>query len=202
MPSTVEITLEPMAGLVRDHVLIDSVVGEAKEAIEAAMKSPDDGELVSSALEQLRDLAAFMEEDLAIHIAKEERALFPALRGLDEETTTVVEEMVEQHDQVRERHAALAAALERIDTGHDEVGAERAQLAAGLAEADGGELSPELLTALWETVRRLHWILEGHFGDEEDDLFAPAETLLTAEQLAGLTEEMAALERAGDISLH
>lgn len=43
-------------------------------------------------------------------------------------------------------------------------------------------------------MRRLQWILQGHFGDEEDDLFAPAEDLLTAGQLAELQRQTVELE--------
>ena len=61
--------------------------------------------------------------------------------------------------------------------------AERARLSEGLRQA-GDQPTSEQITELWETVRRLHWILQGHFGDEEDDLFLPAEELISPESLA------------------
>ncbi|MCC6382689.1 MAG: hemerythrin domain-containing protein [Dehalococcoidia bacterium] len=188
-----DITFEPLASLVREHELIQDAVSRAREAVEEAVHTPADAALKEAGLAQLRALLQFMEVDLAAHIAKEEESLFPALRGFDAATDTVVDELLEQHDRVRERRALLQRALDHIDAGHDEVRDEQEQLAAALAaatESDPGDL----MTGLWELVRRLDWILQGHFGDEEDDLFLPAQTLLGASVFARLTAEMAAID--------
>lgn len=192
MPTDVDITLEPMAGLVREHLLIDERVEAAKLAAEAAMHTPDDPGLVAAALDELRTLEDFMEQALELHIAKEELVLFPALR-LDAAMTVTVDELIEQHLDIRDKRAALAAALESLDAEHDEVREGRARLTESVANASARP-SVTTLTELWEAVRRLHWIFQGHFGDEEDDLFAPAEALLSRATLAELEVQTQALE--------
>ncbi|MBK9547040.1 MAG: hypothetical protein IPO51_14590 [Dehalococcoidia bacterium] len=52
----------------------------------------------------------------------------------------------------------------------------------------------EALIELLDGVKRLDWILQGHFGDEEDDLFPPALELLTPEVFAELARQAKALE--------
>lgn len=192
MPTEIEITLEPMAGLVREHLLIDAAVDAARIAAEEAARAPEDAELVADALTRLLHLEGFMEERLELHMAKEEDILFPAL-CLDDATTTTVEELLEQHVEIQARHAELRAALDALDEAHEEVNAQRQALSDGLRAA-GAHPTPGQVTELWETVRRLHWIFQGHFGDEEDDLFGPAESLLTTEQLADLHRRTQELE--------
>jgi hypothetical protein len=47
---------------------------------------------------------------------------------------------------------------------------------------------------LHDAVKRLDWIFQGHFGDEEDDLFPPALELLSAEVFEELARRADALE--------
>jgi len=192
LPTEIEITLEPMAGLVREHLVIDATADAARVAAEEAARAPEDADLVADALTKLLHLETFMEQRLELHMAKEEDILFPAL-CLDDATTTTVEELLEQHVEIQARHAELRAALAVLDQAHEEVNAQRQRLSDGLRAA-GSHPTPGQMTELWETVRRLHWIFQGHFGDEEDDLFGPAETLLTTEQLADLDRKTRELE--------
>ncbi len=193
MAADAEITLEPMVGLVREHQAIDAILESTKAAAEAAVREEGNVELAKAALLAVRALEAFMDDRLALHIAREEEVLFPALR-LDAPLTKAVDELIEQHDEIRNRHADLVAVLGALDHAHDEIQAERTRLSDGLRAA-GSPPTAEELNQLWETIRRLHWILQGHFGDEEGDLFLPAETLLTANQLNALEHQMAELER-------
>lgn len=182
---------EPFASLVQDHRTIAEFMAEVRGTAEEAVRDPDDAELVAAMLERLSDLEAFLANDLAIHIAKEEQVLFPALRTFAEEVR-VVDEMVVQHDMVRERQSLLVRTLAMLDGHHDEVETERQQLAAHLSRAAAGAPS-DVLTALLDIVRRLDWILQGHFGDEEDSLFAPSEALLSPDVLADLSRRMTAI---------
>jgi hypothetical protein len=187
-----ETEIEPLAGLMRDHIEVHLLVTETREAVEEAL-GDGAGALVEAAMEKLRDLEAYLAVDLVIHIAKEEEVLFPALRGLGADMDQVVDEMVEQHDEIRLRRDVLERALAAIDQAHDEVDAARERLSAALTRAEAAspaESLPELLDA----VKRLDWILQGHFGDEEDDLFAPALDLLSPETFAGLAVASRALD--------
>ena len=189
-----ETVVEPLATLMREHEEIHTLVTEARELTEEALAAPADALLAAQALAAMRQLDLFMAESLVIHIAKEEDVLFPALRGLAAEMDQVVDEMVEQHDEVRLRQAFIEKTIAALDHTHDEVDAERAALSAQLREAGNGPASAGALPALLDGVKRLDWILQGHFGDEEDDLFVPALQLLSAEAWADLAAKAAALE--------
>jgi len=190
-----ETEVEPIAGLIRDHVLVFELVTDAREALERALAAPTEGlpaepdeeDLEHQALELVRDLAAFLAEDLVLHIRKEEDVLFPALRGLAADLDKVIDEMVEQHDEIRAKKAMVERAVAHMDGAHDEVG----DAASGL----GGALDRGAsLAELHDAVKRLEWIFQGHFGDEEDDLFPPALELLPSGTLARLAQEAEALD--------
>ena len=91
------------------------------------------------------------------------------------------------------RKAIIERALAHVDGTHDEVQVEAAGISAALARA-GHAPSVEALIELLDGVKRLDWILQGHFGDEEDDLFPPALELLTPEVFAELARQAKALE--------
>lgn len=184
---------EPLAGLIREHRIIEETVSDARNAIGQAAADGASQDVIAAGLEAVRDLYAFMQVDLTLHIAKEEQILFPALEGLNDVTDLAVEDMFVQHDAVRERHALLEKTLATIAEGHDEVHAEQAGIEQHLAAADGG-VTPEILFALKDNVMRLDWILQGHFGDEEDDVFVPAEELLPPQRFPELARAMAELE--------
>jgi hypothetical protein len=190
-----ETEVEPIAGLIRDHILVHELVTDAREALERALGAPGEGlaaepgadDLAAQARELVRDLAAFLAEDLIIHIAKEEEVLFPALRGFAADLDKVVDEMVEQHDEIRFRKEMIERAVAHMDDGHDEVREASASLAGAV---DGGGS----LAELHDAVKRLDWIFQGHFGDEEDDLFPPALELLSPETFAELATQASALD--------
>lgn len=189
----IETEVEPLATLIREHTETHELVTETREALEAALEEPD-GDAPAGAIERLRDLDAYLAEDLVLHIAKEEEVLFPALRGFAADIDQVVDEMVEQHDEIRHRHELLERALAAMDDTHEEVHREREAIAAGLREAEQEGVTPGRLEELLDAVKRLDWILQGHFGDEEDDLFVPALELLSEETFAELAEGAKAIE--------
>lgn len=192
-----ETEVEPLAGLMREHEVIHALAEQAQESLEASLAAPSDAALGAAALECVRDLDAYLAEDLVIHIAKEEDVLFPALRGFAAAMDQVVDEMVEQHDEVRARSAAIEEALVALDGAHEMVEAAKADVAAGFAAAQADGPARETLAALLDAVKRLDWILQGHFGDEEDDLFVPALELLSGETWAELARQARALEERG-----
>ena len=189
-----ETTVEPLATLMREHTEIHELVTHALQMVEAAIDATGDGELAERAVEKVRDLDAYMAENLVIHIAKEEDVLFPALRGFAADVDQVVDEMVEQHDEVRHRQAIIARALGAMDHDHEEVNAGRAALSAEVRRARATGDATESLPDLLDGLKRLDWILQGHFGDEEDDLFVPALELLTTEKFAEMARQAAKIE--------
>jgi len=197
----VDTTPEPIAGLIRDHRQIEEVAAASHRAISAAAGRPTDVASVAAAIAQLRDLEAFAAIELTIHIAKEEEVLFPEIKRVAQlEVDTIIGDMLAQHDEVRDRSAEVRAVLEAIDSHHDEVATETAKLSDGLraaAECAPGELpSPEVLNSLYDSVKKLDWILQGHFVDEEDNLFEPAIAWFAAGDFAELSARMAEVEAA------
>lgn len=182
---------EPFDTLIEEHEQIAAAVASARAALEAAVQYPDDAALGPAAVEELHGLGAFMAQELALHIAKEEQVLFPAYRELAGDHR-LIDELVVQHDRVRERDAMLRRALAQLDHTHEEVEAEQVTLAAQTQRAQAA-ISHEILAETLETVRRLDWILQGHFGDEEDDLFTPGEALFAPEALEAMHRAMSAL---------
>jgi iron-sulfur cluster repair protein YtfE (RIC family) len=184
--------VEPIAGLVRDHLEVHGLVTATREAIEAALGDVSNNALAVQALEGVRDLSAYLSEDLVIHIAKEEDVLFPALRGVAAEFPKMLDEMVEQHDEIRLRKSNLDRALAHMDESHDDV--QSAALGVARALAGAGGPAADSLAEVHDAVKRLDWIMQGHFGDEEDDLFPPALDLLPRERFAELARQAAALD--------
>jgi iron-sulfur cluster repair protein YtfE (RIC family) len=183
----------------REHTEIHGLVTRVQELIEAALESTGNAELADRAAEAAHSLDAYMAENLVLHIAKEEDVLFPALRGFAAAIDQVVDEMVEQHDEVRSRQATIARAVAAMSQTHEDVDAARARVSTTVREAAGTGMTGELLEELLDGLKRLDWILQGHFGDEEDDLFVPALELLSAETFAELARRAARIEAGLDL---
>ncbi len=190
-----ETSIEPLAGLMREHVVTHGLVERTEDAIEEAVASRDDAARAEAAMNALADLEAHLANDLVTHIAKEEEVLFPALVGFAEELDKVIDEMVEQHDEIRLRKANIERALKVVHDTHQELDEAQAHLAAAMASARAGSSPSAVLDELLDAVKRLRWILEGHFGDEEDDLFPPAVELLSLETWEDLARRAEELER-------
>lgn len=188
-----ETEAEPLATLMREHDEIHGLVTAAQEQVEAAIADTGNHDLAFEAARSVRELDRYMAENLVIHIAKEEEALFPALRGFTDYIDQVVDEMVEQHDEVRHRQAMITRALAALEHTHEEIDAARAGLAERLP-ADGVAPGPQELDGLLDALQRLDWIPQGHFGDEEDDLYVPALELLDGDAFTRMAEHGARIE--------
>lgn len=177
-----------LASCATTSVALDTVT-EARGALERASRRPDDAGELADMLTALAALRTFLDHDLPVHIAKEEHALFPALRDMAQ----LVDDMLGQHDEIRRRRSLLDEMLVVVDTHRDDILPERQALTAALQRI-AHSTPADALKELHERVMRLDWILQGHFGDEEEHLLLPAATLLTAEDLDRLGDEMAAIE--------
>jgi hypothetical protein len=186
---------EPLAGLVREHRLVEQLLQDARAAVSAATVRDARDDVTAHAMDVLRDLNAFLAIDLTTHIAKEEEVLFPVMRKLIEENEAVVVDMLAQHDEIRAKEWDIEHMLAALDATHDEVHAESANLQAGLAVA-GTRPSLEVMVGFRDTVMKLDWIVQGHFGDEEDALFEPAPGWFTADQFAEFARQMDEVERS------
>ncbi len=185
---------EPLAGLVRDHRVVEEVITAARKAVAAATAESAGQEVVAAALEQARDLDAFASVDLTLHITKEEQILFPAVRErAGEEMGVIIDDMLAQHDEIRDGKARVRLLLEALDAGHAEIEAGSASLAAGLKAAEG-ERSPSAFAGLHATIRTLDSLLQGHFLDEEDNVFEVVVDWFSPEVLSVLAARMSALE--------
>jgi len=184
---------EPIAGLIREHRLIEESVAETLARVRAAVASPDDSAVVDAAIEQSWLLQALLDEDVALHIEKEEQVLFPVLREAVAGLTRLVDHMIDEHDEIKARRDGLGEALAALDAQHEEVHRLQAALQDAAAAVRHGEVAANL-RGIAELLERLDWVFQGHFTGEEDGLFLPAEDLLSADTFAAMVEQMAALE--------
>lgn len=186
---------EPLAGLVREHRLTEQRLQDARAAVDAATVRDANDAVVAHAMDVLRDLDAFLAIDLTTHIAKEEEVLFPVMRRVIAENEAVVVDMLAQHDEIRAKEWDIEHMLAALDATHTEVHAESANLTAGLSAA-GERPSMAEMVGFRDTVMKLDWIVQGHFGDEEDALFEPAHEWFTPEQFAEFAAKMDEVERS------
>ena len=112
---------EPLAGLVREHRLIEAAVADTLAHVGAAAAAPDDTALVDAALEQLWLLQLLLERDVALHIEKEEHVLFPAPRREIARLSELIDDMIAEHDEIKARRDLLGRTLAGLDDDHDEV---------------------------------------------------------------------------------
>lgn len=178
---------EPFAHLLREHESIADAVARARGVTEAAAQYGD-AQLVQSMVGELRELRDFMARDLASHIAQEEEALFPAFLALTRERR-LVDDLTVQHERVREQRELITTIVHALDHHHDEVEAVRLDLAGELERAARG-VTPEVQQSLLAGVRQLDWLLQGHFGDEEDDMFDPGAEVFSPQQLDALAARL------------
>ncbi|MGE0545113.1 MAG: hemerythrin domain-containing protein [Dehalococcoidia bacterium] len=186
---------EPLAGLIREHRLIEETVAATLLRVRAANTTPDDADVVGAAVEQLWLLQLLLERDVALHIEKEEQVLFPALRQAAAGLTRLVDHMIDEHDEIKARRDGLGQALTTLDAEHEEVLRLQASVELAAARVRHGDIISNLQN-LAGLIERLDWVFQGHFTGEEDGLFLPAEDLLSADTFATMAERMAALAAA------
>lgn len=186
---------EPLAGLIREHRLIEETVAETLVRVRAAIAAADDSDTVGAAVEQLWLLQVLLERDVALHIDKEEQVLFPVLRETVAGLTRLVDHMIDEHDEIKSRRDGLGQALATLDQEHEEVHRLQSTVEVAADSVLHGDIASNMRN-LGELLERLDWVFQGHFTGEEDGLFLPAEDMLSADTFASMTEQMAALEAA------
>ncbi len=181
--------------LLEEHDRLRSLLDEARGRISRALSAGAD-DLAPEDQDFLADLDAFLAVDLEAHIAKEERVLFPPLERASEALLRLCEDMVVQHDEIKVRRDVFLSILAHLHHDHTDVrdaaAAARASLAASPA-ADGSGLR-----SLWESLFTLGAILEGHFDDEEGELFPAAAEALSPDAFEAMLPAMRAIDEAAD----
>jgi len=183
-----------IVALIEDHRRIEAAVARTSECLIAARLNPSDATL-EQALASVKGLQRSLEDDIALHIEKEEQLLFPAVRTAMADLSGLLDDMIAEHDEVRERRAKLGQTLERLDDDHSFLHHTATQLAGETAPSTVA-IAPPALDRLDDAVRQLDWLLQGHFTGEEDGVFLPAEELLTVETFEELNRRAMALEAA------
>lgn len=185
----------PIAMLLSEHAVIQETLDGALEDLDAAIVADADPALARTALETMAGVCAYLSHDLNNHIAKEEDVFFPPLRELTNELDTLVEDMIEQHNAVRDRRASLEKVLAALDHDHDEVQA-GCEAVVRQVVAAGDMPGKSDLSGIRHAVHYLEGMLLGHFDDEEENLFPPAEELLSAGVLEEMAKGMEAIDAA------
>lgn len=184
---------EPLAGLVREHRLIERTVTETLTAVRMVVAAPDAEARVTEALERLWTLQLLLEREVALHIEKEEQVLFPVLRDLVKGVSPLVDHMIWEHDVIKARRDSVGQALAALDAQHEEVHRLQDAVRDAAAGVHDGDVVANLRD-LGDLLEQLDWVFQGHFTGEEDGLFLPAEDVLSAATFAEMAERMTALE--------
>lgn len=187
-----------LAALLDDHRRIEAAVARVTAHLPAALSGPHDPVMGGNALADVQGLQRLLENEVALHIAKEEEILFPAVRSAVEGIRPLPDDMVAEHDEVRARRELLGRTLGQIDDDHGSLldAAARLGHAAGRHGDSPGGLESADLDQLGTAVRQLDWLLQGHFTGEEDGIFLPAEDLLPAEAFSELARRSEVLDAA------
>lgn len=154
--------------LLAEHKTIRAVLNPAFEAA---------GELASigqrafaASLPALRALADLMEGDLALHAAKEDQILFPAIEGTIGSIGGPTEVMRDEHRRIHVGGEAFRTAL------------------AGLPEHPSADSLQTMAAGLLE----LGQLISAHFDKEERALFPMADALLTPQESEAIGERLLA----------
>ena len=183
-PEAIEVLLQEHE---RTKALLEDARLRVSELLESGAGAIEDGD----ARGFFADLDAYLAIELEAHIEKEERALFPPLRGRSTELLHLCDDMVVQHDEIKVRRARFLSVLEQLADGHEDVrGAAQVVREAIRENGENGVT----LRELWDALFRLDAMLQGHFDDEEGELFPLAEEELTAAEFERIAEEMRAIE--------
>lgn len=189
---------EPLAGLVHDHRYVERLLLDTRRSVSAALGEGVTPNQTHAAMEQVRDLAAFLSVDLVLHIEKEEQVLFPAVRAWAlAEMEVILADMRHQHDEIRDGSEEVADLLDALDHDHTELRTQSGLLAAQLSAAPGSQQDATALRAFDSQLRTLDALLQGHFLDEEANVFEPAARRMEPQEFASLAAQMAALDEGG-----
>jgi quercetin dioxygenase-like cupin family protein/hemerythrin-like domain-containing protein len=178
--------------LLGEHVQAMALFEGLNEALERATSGGGRG-AQEDALDRGREVLAFLDGGLEVHIRKEEEPLFPRLAAVLPADDRLVEEMIAEHDQIRIRREQVRAVLDEMLMGadHHELRERRAAFAAALA---AGAATEQQLTTLRRTWRAAYDTLRIHFENEEDLAFPLAGELISAAELEAAAREMELIE--------
>lgn len=188
-------TLDPIAILLDEHEAAMRLFAEldgALVALEAAGPA-----MQEHALRLAQRTLTFLNNDLEVHIRKEEEPLFPRLKAALPADDRLVDEMIAEHDQIRMKREQVRDVLDEMLSGddHAEFREQRASFGAAVEVVERPVMSIETARALRRSWRAAYETLRVHFQNEEEIAFPLAQALLSAEDLAAAGREMIAIEK-------
>jgi len=180
-PDTATESPAAIALLLREHE-------DGRARLDALLRAVDEPQHLASTAPIVLDAIDYLQSGLELHIAREEGPLFPLLKAAMPPGDRLIDEMIAEHDLIRDKREHLRAIIDDLLSGHDDV---RADLDAlrDLARAAGTGVPSSLRQAAHDLAQKMRV----HFDNEEELVFPLAPRLLDAETLARVYEEMRAL---------
>lgn len=153
--------------LAEDH----GVVLKKLDEMEAAIGGFRRGD--ATALDALRDIAAFLKKDVEVHFAKEEKALFPEMEKFIPRDGGPIAVMLMEHEDLNASKAGFLQAL-------------------GALNGTGGD---EVKTRVAENGLRFIRVLRPHIDKEDNILFMMADMHLDESQNEAILKKFQDIER-------
>lgn len=177
-----------IAELLREHI----AGMEQFEAFQAAVlaAAPAEPDSITAAFDATWRTLAYLENELELHIAKEEGPLFPRLKAALPAGDRLIDEMVAEHDLIRMKGDDVRTAILAVLDGHDDLRADAAALRTVAERAASGAPHPARLAELKRAAAALVEKLSVHFENEEELVFPLAPQLLDAAILDRIAAEM------------
>lgn len=182
------VTPPAIAELLREHLAGMAQIGAFQTAVRAAV--PADPASLTEAFDATWRTLTYLENDLELHIAKEEGPLFPRLKAALPAGDRLIDEMVAEHDLIRMKGDDVRTAILDLLDGHDDVRADVAALRSLAERAAGGSAHTGQLAELKQAAGALVEKLSVHFENEEELVFPLAPQLLDAATLDRIFAEM------------
>ncbi|HEY7294219.1 MAG TPA: hemerythrin domain-containing protein, partial [Dehalococcoidia bacterium] len=179
-----------IAELLREHLAAMQQFGAFHAAVIAA--DPAAPASLTAAFDATWRTLAYLENELELHIAKEEGPLFPVLKAALPAGDRLIDEMVAEHDLIRMKGDDVRAAILDVLDGHDELRADAAALRTLAEQAATGAPHPVRLAELKQAAAALLEKLSVHFENEEELVFPLAPQLLDATTLDRIAADPAA----------
>ncbi len=179
-------TQNPITNLLDEHVIIMEKLKPLRDAVDALAARGDAA--LAETLPVFNRIGKLMAGQLDLHRRKEDDVFFPAIERIIGEHTGPTVVMRREHQDIHAQGVLLRETLRELNEEQHpaiEAGAERLR---SLVAAGGSA------EALRKTGEEIIYLLDAHFGKEEEVLFPMARDLLDQEALAQIAEQFAELE--------
>jgi len=178
-------TKDPIEHLLQEHVLIMEQIASLRRAVTALSTNGDMA--LAETLPVFNQIGQMMATQLDLHRRKEDEVFFPAIEAVIG-TPGATGVMRQEHRDIHAQGVLLRETLRELnEVQHPAIEAEAEKLRSLVS--DGGSAD-----SLRKTGEEIIYLLDIHFGKEEEILFPMARDLLDTDSLGRIAEQFEAME--------